>query len=250
MARLDRKSGRFNVVYESDEIDGALEGYQGVYGQEIAYYRYSRAESSFHPVYGEAAGTGRVFYTPVDVPVLQVIREEGAADQREAGLYWTDSIHVIASFGHLSKTGLTELDIAHGSYLNDRMAYDGRIFRVTAIHVLGQIRRRDFIVSIDATQLKREDLINDPAFSNWWSSEQVPDPIPGEVCMPNVVESFTFVQSMPSNVWTIDHMLGFNPNVAVEDVDGNEIDAAVTWPTVNRVVCSFAASISGKAHLS
>ncbi|GAA2322316.1 hypothetical protein GCM10010149_89350 [Nonomuraea roseoviolacea subsp. roseoviolacea] len=184
MARLDRKSGRFNVVYESDEIDGALEGYQTVYGQSIAYFRFSRSDSYSHDVYGEATEGGRIFYAPVEVPVLQVIREEGLAEQKDAGLSWTDGIHIIASFAHLAKTGLTEMDLQHGRYLNDRFTYDGRVFRVHKISVLGQIKRRDFMVGIDAYQLKREDLINDPQWAAWLDTDVVTGPAGGEIWEP------------------------------------------------------------------
>lgn len=255
MARLDRKSGRFNVVYESDEIDGALEGYQGVYGQDIEYFRYSRTDSQFHNVYGEATGVGRVYYNPVPVPVLQVIREEGRAVQEDAGLYWTDGIHVIASFAHLSKTGLTELDIRHGSYLNDRLAYDGRIFRIEKISVLGQIRRRDFIVSVDAVQLKREDIVNDPQFQAWWDGDVATGPVGGEVWVPPTPGGgsggfYVFTQFTPSATWTITHDLGYKPNVDLEDSDGHSLDAEISRPDVNTVICKFAASVSGKAYLS
>lgn len=184
MARLDRKSGRFNVVYEGDEIDGALEGYQTVYGHEIAYFRYNRQDSFQHDVYGEATGEGRIFYAPVQVPILQVLREEGPAEQMEGGLFWTDSLHIIASFAHLEKTGLTKLDLQHGNYLNDRFSYDGKLFRITKISVLGQLPARDFMVGIDAVQLKKEDIINDPQFEAWWYSDSVTGPVGGEIWEP------------------------------------------------------------------
>ncbi|MDP9870326.1 MULTISPECIES: hypothetical protein [Streptosporangium] len=179
MARLDRKKGRFDPVYESDEIDGALEGYQTVYGQEITYFRYDRADSETHDVYGEADDAGRIYFAPVAVPVLSVVREEGPAEQAPAGLSWTDTLHLTASFSHLTKTGLTELDVKHGSYLNDRLAYDGRLFRVTKVAVLGQLKTRDVVVGVDAIQLKKEDIANDPQFAAWWTGDLATAPIQG-----------------------------------------------------------------------
>lgn len=194
MAKLDRKKGRFDPRYESNEIDGALEGYQIVYGQEIAYFRYSHSQSYYHDVYGEADHGGRIYYAPVQVPVLQVMREEGPAEQDQAGLYWTDSIHITASFAHLSKTGLTELDIKHGSYLNDRFAYDGRLFRITRIAVLGQLKTRDVIVGIDGIQLKRDDILSDPQFEAWWSGDVATGPVAGEIWDPPPAGSPTVIE--------------------------------------------------------
>jgi len=255
MARLDKKAGRFNVTYEGDEIDGALEGYQTVYGQKIAYFRFSRSDSYVHDVYGEATAGGRIFFAPVQVPVLQVIREEGPAEQKDAGLSWTDGLHITASFAHLSKTGLTKLDINHSAYLNDRFSYDGRLFRVTKISVLGQLPARDFMVGIDAVQLKREDILNDPQFSLWWNTDVVTGVDVGEIWQPTPPSSggggsFIFTQGTPSTVWTINHNLGFKPNVDLEDVDGHSLDADISRPTVNTVICTFAAAVSGKAYLS
>jgi hypothetical protein len=321
MARLDSKKGRFDPAYESAEIDGALEGFQTVYGQSIDYFRFSHSNSTWHEVYGEATGDGRIYYTPVAVPVLQVIREEGQAEQLDAGLYWTDTIHVIGSFSHLAKTGLTDLDIQHGRYLNDRLAYDSRLFRITRINVLGQLKTRDVIVSIDGVQLKKGDVANDPQFASWWTSDVALGPSGGEIWDPPVAGTtmgiegprgpagpqgvqgaqgprgydgpvgpagppglsgargpigpqgekgdpgiqgvqgppgppgidgghFPFVQSTPANVWVINHGLGFRPNIAIEDSDGDSIDGLVTWPTNNMTVISFAATVSGKAYLS
>lgn len=57
-------------------------------------------------------------------------------------------------------------------------------------------------------------------------------------------------QSSPAATWNITHGLGYKPNVAVEDSDGNSCDALITWPTNNTVQVQLSASTSGKAHLS
>jgi len=184
VSRLDRKQGRFSPVFESYEIDAALGDHQSVYGQEINYFRFSHELTQSHDIYDEGAGAGRVYFAPVKIPVLQVIREEGPATQEQGGLYWTDTIRVIAAFRQLINAGLTELDIQHGRYLKDRFVYDQRLFRVTAIRIMGQVRYRDVIVSIEGVQLKREDILNDPQFSAWWSDDAAYQPTQGEPYVP------------------------------------------------------------------
>ncbi|MFD9947253.1 MULTISPECIES: hypothetical protein [Nonomuraea] len=171
MARLDFKKGRFDPAYESGEIDGALDGFQRIYGQDVDYYRFTRELSQFHDTYGESTGAGRVFAEPFPLRALSVVREEGSAEQRQAGLTWTDSLHLSAGFAQMQRAGFTRIDIEHGRYLRDRLVYDTRVFRVTSIRVLGQLRTRDVIVGIDAVQMKKEDLYGDPQFSNWWNSQ-------------------------------------------------------------------------------
>lgn len=62
------------------------------------------------------------------------------------------------------QAGLFWLDIDTAVFLNDRIVYDSKVFRVAAIEVLGQIQRRDIVVGIDATQIKPDQLVNDPQF--------------------------------------------------------------------------------------
>lgn len=61
---------------------------------------------------------------------------------------------------------------------------------------------------------------------------------------------YAHTQASPATTWTIDHGLGYRPNVAVEDTDGNSLDVTVQWPTVNRVLVLFGPSTAGKAYLS
>lgn len=62
--------------------------------------------------------------------------------------------------------------------------------------------------------------------------------------------TYEHTQASPATTWTINHGLGYRPNVAVEDSDGNSLDAVLQWPTINQVVVLLGSSTSGKAHLS
>lgn len=62
--------------------------------------------------------------------------------------------------------------------------------------------------------------------------------------------TYTHTQSTPATVWAVTHGLGFRPNVAVLSTTGEEVDAAVAWPTLDTVTISLAASMTGTAHLS
>uniref|UniRef100_UPI003F49104C hypothetical protein n=1 Tax=Streptosporangium sp. CA-235898 TaxID=3240073 RepID=UPI003F49104C len=59
------------------------------------------------------------------------------------------------------------------------------------------------------------------------------------------------VQDTAAQTWTIVHGLGRRPAaVAVEDEDGNEIDAGVARPTLDTVIITLGAATAGRAHLS
>ncbi|WP_433541985.1 hypothetical protein ACQP10_38180 (plasmid) [Streptosporangium sandarakinum] len=57
-------------------------------------------------------------------------------------------------------------------------------------------------------------------------------------------------QDVPAKEWAIPHDLGRRPAVAVEDVDGHEIDANVFCPDTATVIVTLGAATAGRAHLS
>lgn len=62
----------------------------------------------------------------------------------------------------------------------------------------------------------------------------------------------TYVHNQPvaAMVWTIDHGLGFWPDVIVFDASGEEVKGAATNPTLNRTTLTFSTAIAGVARLS
>lgn len=62
--------------------------------------------------------------------------------------------------------------------------------------------------------------------------------------------SYVHVQTTPAMTWAITHTLGYLPNVAILDVDGNLIDAAISWPTATTITVTFSATTAGRALLS
>lgn len=62
--------------------------------------------------------------------------------------------------------------------------------------------------------------------------------------------SYEYTQGSASNSWTINHNLGFKPNVTVVDSAGNIVEGEITYTNSNSLTVSFAASFSGYAYLS
>jgi hypothetical protein len=164
---MDWKRGRFSIEFEVNEIDSALRGRQDEVGDTVTYYRFSAELSESDDIYDEGSGAGRVYLPPMPLPVLHVTREEGGNQDNPEGFYTNDEIHLTASFEQIVKVGLTALDVETDNYLRDRFVYDNRVFRVMKIAVLGQMQQRDIIVGMDATQVKPDELVNDPAFKKY-----------------------------------------------------------------------------------
>jgi hypothetical protein len=69
---------------------------------------------------------------------------------------------------------------------------------------------------------------------------------------PGVGEDIDYVhiQAVPASTWTIDHPLGFYPNVTVVDSLNRKCFGEVTYPSTTQVVVVFSAMFSGRAFLS
>ncbi len=57
-------------------------------------------------------------------------------------------------------------------------------------------------------------------------------------------------QSTPAATWTIDHNLGWHPNVTVINSAGDVVMGDMAYQTLNRVVLTFNGAFSGTAYLS
>lgn len=62
--------------------------------------------------------------------------------------------------------------------------------------------------------------------------------------------AYTHDQMVPSDVWTIQHDLGFFPNVMVFDSTKRQVIGDVDHASKNILVITFSDSFAGKAYLS
>lgn len=168
MSRLDwKEGGRFSRVLEEQQISGALRGFQNAQIEDsITYYRNWPEHSQTHAVYDEPTGTGIAFHPPVDLPVLHATHNEGGNQDTETGFYFVDDLYATLSFSQFTRSGLLGADIRSQDYLKDRVEYDGKLFRVTQIHITGQISQTDFMVALEGAQMKSDEYILDPQFTD------------------------------------------------------------------------------------
>lgn len=168
MGRIGWKGGRFNVDYETSEIYRGLRDWQRWTGDQVHYFRFAYDQSSVDPVYGEAnSPNGRIYFGPNLIPALHVIHVEGDNENTENGFYFNDEAHITLSFDQLKRTGLERMDLDTQNYLKDRFVYDTKVFRVTNVQILGQIQQKDIIVTIDGTQVKPDEMVNDIQFAQY-----------------------------------------------------------------------------------
>lgn len=170
MGRIDWKKGRFDTDYEVDQIEQAARGYQGSQIEDsVEYFRFDRAHSQGNDVFDEGFGQGLVFRPSVNLPVLHATHTEGGQNNGEnnTGFYFADSLYVTTTYDIFTRTGMVQADVHHERYLKDRIVYDGMVFRVQSINILGQVNRRDTIISMEGSELKPDELANDPQFAQY-----------------------------------------------------------------------------------
>lgn len=170
MSRIGWKGGRFNVDYETSEIYRGLRDWQRWTGDKVNYFRFIYEQSNADPVYGEATPPlGRIYFGPNLIPALHVIHVEGENQNRDEGFYYNDTAHVTLSFDQINRLGIGRQDITTQTqnYLKDRFEYRGKIYRVTNVQILGQIQRKPIIITFDGTQVKPDEMVNDPQFAQY-----------------------------------------------------------------------------------
>lgn len=62
--------------------------------------------------------------------------------------------------------------------------------------------------------------------------------------------SYIHNQPSASTTWTINHNLGFYPNITVVDSSGNVVEGSYSYPNETTIIASFSGAFSGKAYLS
>lgn len=179
VGRLDWKRGRWSAEVETQKIANGLRGYQPAFGDVVTYFRFDYERSQRHTIYDESVQAGRVFDGPIDLPVLDVTHVLGETEQDDGGFYTNDRLRASAVFRQISRTGLTDGDLRNGGYLRDRLAYDGKLFRVLEMRILGQIVRSDVTVEINAVQLKLDEITNDPQFAQYAIDPMRVNPVRG-----------------------------------------------------------------------
>lgn len=167
MGRLDWKKGRWSADQETDRIFKGMQGWRDVSGDWIDYYRLDRDATIVDPIYDEATGAGRIYKPAVRVPCLHVTHLEGENENTDMGFYYNDTLTASIAFDQFTGVGMDYADILNGNYINDRLYYDQKIFRVLALAIRGQIQQRDIIVGLEATQLKPDELVDDQIFAQW-----------------------------------------------------------------------------------
>lgn len=135
--------------------------YQIHVGQWVHWFRFDKADTTSHPVYD--VGPNRLWYPPITLPVYIGEYQRQPKNFDDDGLYLIDNVHVVASYDAFFHTTMPDPDPTGQDHLNDRIAFDGRLFHVTRFVPEGRVASHFLTISIDVAEVAQEDLDEDPA---------------------------------------------------------------------------------------
>ena len=162
-------SGRFGLLNEMQRISAGIEeDLQKPLAQSVRWYRYAADSTRIDPVYdvGDYDG-GRTWQDPIEVGVLRASIEQGPQYHNDRGFYTVDTLYLVLNYQE-AKRRLSDVLKAPDSSLLDRIEFRGSLFVPTLINPRALLFGRVATIIVQATQVKPEELVNDPQF-NWLS---------------------------------------------------------------------------------
>lgn len=63
-------------------------------------------------------------------------------------------------------------------------------------------------------------------------------------------KSYTYTQTTPAALWTVNHMLAKVPSVTVVDSAGNVVEGDIKHTDTNNTVIQFSGAFAGKAYFN
>jgi hypothetical protein len=167
MARIDSHQGRATADFETSRLYSGMEGWQKSFGDTVAYYRFDFARTAWDDLYDEVTGAGRVYQSPIQLNCQHVTLFPGPQEWDNAGAYKSAALRAIVSYEVYTQSGMVTPDIHMQRYDFDRLVYKDHVYRITQVNDEGQLQERPTVVSIDALQLRNDELVEDVQFADY-----------------------------------------------------------------------------------
>lgn len=158
--------GRFDYRYEVDSIyRGIADDLAEPFGQVVKWYVYDKVSSRVDDVYDVGATPdGRMWHEPRYLSCIEAIDLEGTESLNERGLYIVDRLKVTFTVQAAQEAGLSHVVTSPDSHAVDRIVFQNIVYDVDQVRVRGLLKNAYVICAADCTQVKPEQLVNDPQF--------------------------------------------------------------------------------------
>lgn len=185
---------RFDWRYELASIErGMTRDLQQPVGQTISWWVFDSRHQFVDDLYdvGSIDG-GRIWREPLPVNVLSAIKYEANEEHNMRGLYLVDTLSVVLSVSDARAAGLDDLVFNPDAHVLDRIVYEGKVFGIDQVRTRGMVTADYAVIAVDAVQVKAEEMVNDPQFSQFLIGDVITiypglDVYPGSLLFPQDV---------------------------------------------------------------
>lgn len=154
--------GRFDPELEVKSIrHGITQDLQMPVGQDVKWLVFDPIASTIDAVYDVGASDGgREWKKPITIPVVNayVFQNEQYANDR--GLYMVDTLRLFINFDDVIRY-LPSLDAEPDTHIKDRVEFRGQLYSPNRIFPRGQVNLDYMMLTVDLTQVKPEEQVND-----------------------------------------------------------------------------------------
>lgn len=160
--------GRFDYRHEVDHMyEGMTDDLYQPVGMTLDWWVYNAEATTVDPIYDVAGPTvGRAWLDPVPVPVLGARLTQQRSEQSQQGFYTSDMLSVVINVGQVDLI-VRDLVDNPDPHLSDRFEYKGAIWSPKQIWPRGALRGEYSVVSVQAYQVKPDEMVNDEQFAEY-----------------------------------------------------------------------------------
>lgn len=167
--RASAPKGRFTTDYELESIHtGIDQDLQRPVGMTLDWYRFDPINTVKDPIYDVGASTGgrRWVFPAMHIPAITAVIHQGMTVQNNRGFYQSDVLRATFNASDIKEL-LPNLRTDPTPYYLDRVVYLGEVFTVTRIYLRGNVANDWTVMTFDANQVNKEELVNDPQFQGF-----------------------------------------------------------------------------------
>jgi len=180
--RGENKQGRFNVTYErGSSVSGTTTELVQTVGTNVAWWLYDQASTVIDPIYdvGADSGTGRMWKTPLTIPVVSAQIQRGVTAQSDRGFYNTDQLTILINVDVIEDMlnfyganasnipELSQVEVNPIQYLRDRIVFRDEVFTPIRVLPQGIIGDKYTLLQVICNQVNAEEMVNDSQFQHY-----------------------------------------------------------------------------------
>jgi len=140
---------------------GITQDLQAPVGQDVLWRVFDPVSTQTDEIYDVGAPTGgRVFLAPITVPVINAYVFQNELFQNDRGFYTVDTLRLFINFDDIIRF-LPSLDASPDQHLVDRIDFRNQMYTPNRIFPKGQVNMDYTMLTVDLTQVKPEEQVND-----------------------------------------------------------------------------------------